>query len=159
MSRYSWHTNSFSMTGAIPTTPQTLSVGLPAAATLKRFQLRNTYVSMYHQNNDASHVCSPKMSIYIEYIPLFTGGQEIYQGSRRIPTEWSTMVVPPAIPVYDFQASAGDLELGLNQQCSYGKLTDPAATVRLTTYIYAYPFLNNDYSGEWDLELACLVFQ
>lgn len=157
MSRYSWHVNSFDLSGAIPTTPQVLSVTIPAGSTVKRFQLRNNYISMYNQSTDASHVRAPYMSIVIDYIGLFTPARTIYQSHRLIPYLWTTFEAV-AIPVYDYQAGAGDLELGVDQPCSYGKLTDPEAFVQLTTFIFGHPSLPSDYTGTWETELAALAF-
>lgn len=157
MSRYSWVKDSFSIVGAFPTTPQVINLAIPAKSTVKRFQIRGTYISMYHQNPDASHVCAPKMDILIEYLQFPAVDRIVYRSSRRIPASW-TVFEAAVVPVYDFQANAGDLELGVDQACGYGKLTGPAADLRLTTYVFAYPVLNSDYLGEWDLEFAALVF-
>jgi len=157
MSRYAWLTNSQDHSGAIPTTPDVVYLDIPAGTTLKRFQLRNCYISMQSQNPDFSHVLSPMQSITIDYIPEFAVPRTIYSSIRRIPFE-SNVFVETAIPIVNYQASAGDLELGVDQQCSYGLLSGPIATLRLTTYIYAYPFLPNDFLGDWQYEFAALTF-
>ena len=153
---YLWLTGGIDIVGAVPNTLQTTDIVIPAGGTIKRFQLRNTYVSVFNEGTNHNTV----HNLYFSENVHFTAGpmtnRVIYQSIRRIPMVTTTFFAA-AVPVYDFYAYAADNELGFNQRCSYGLKTGPSQTLRFQCAVHSQPTAyDGTYLGELTYQFAVL---
>lgn len=129
-SRYHWLTGGVSILGAIPSATQNTDIVVPAGGVIKKFLTRGWTVAAQKQSSTNVGLVRP---YYIFQKVYFTAGPNInrviYSSNRRVPTFW-TAFEAVAVPVYDFQINAGDVELAFNQECSYGKSSGGSQTLR-----------------------------
>ena len=158
VSRYHWLTPGFDIIGAVPNTQQTVNASLPAGATVKRFQIRNNYFSVRNETNDRNAVFNPYISQKVLFTAGPNNGRAMYTSIKRIPFVATTLFVA-VLPVYDWYASAGDVELGVNQKCSIGLSSGAAATLTLQTSVHSAPnTFPATLQGEWTLNFAVLYY-
>jgi hypothetical protein len=159
VSRYHWLTGGIDILGAVPNTLQTTTAAIPAGGTVKRFQLRNCYVSMFKAGTDHTVVHNLYMSQQVKFTSGPNNGRIIYQSLKRIPS-YSTAMFAAAVPVYEYYAWGADLELGINQRCSYGLETGAAANLAFTCAVHSQPTVyDGTYLGELTYQFAVLYYQ
>jgi hypothetical protein len=136
-SRYHWVTGGVSIAGTIPSAAQNTSLVIPAGGIVKKFLTRNWSIAAQKQASSNVGLVRP---YWVRQHVEFTAGpninRAIYDSAKRVPTFW-TAFEAVAIPVYDFQVSAGDVELAFSQQCSYGKSSGPSQTILFQTSFLA----------------------
>jgi hypothetical protein len=158
VSRYHWLTPGIDISGVIPNTQQNINAALPAGAIVKRFQLRNCLLGAYNEGTDHFAIRTLYMSQQVHFTSGANSGRIIYQSAKRIPFQANAFEAV-AVPVYDAWYTAGDLELGFNQRCSYGRATDVAANLQFSFFIgqerTTYP---GTYVGEVFVQFAVLYY-
>jgi len=126
-SRYHWIIGGSDSIGAF-TAPAAVNLALPAGAIVKRFQCRNMNVTGHNSGSDNTYGRTYSWTHLVRFTAGVNSGRTIYQSRRAIPVRPTTFFAA-AVPVFDFWFGAGDEILGVNQRCSYGRATDPAATI------------------------------
>ena len=156
-SRYHWITGSHNTLGAIPIDPVVTLITLPGSAVLKRFMLRNALILTYTRQGIPDLVRPLYQSQVVAFVFGANVGRQIYTSSKRVPFD---VAFDPLEVTYPYKGwySAGDLELGFNQRCSYGNAGDGPAQLTLTTFIQSQPSYDGSYAGEVNYEFACLYY-
>jgi hypothetical protein len=123
---YHWDRNVRSASGAILETPiPPVSVTIPAGGVLKKFVLIDSLMIGEASHRDYNSVGTVGFSIAVDYQAAGTLPRNIYRSSRRVPTSATALYDPlTAERIYTAYWGAGDNELGVDQQCSYGKSSD-----------------------------------
>lgn len=110
---------------------------IPPTATLKRFLITETGVAAFHSGDNVNLMSS----IFIHFTVKIISGQysprDLYHTRRRIPMIATSLEDPiHAERIHSQWCEAGDLELGVDQKCSYGTADGPGFTVRMESYIH-----------------------
>jgi hypothetical protein len=123
---YHWEKPSVSGAGGIFGTPiPPVSFTIPAGGVLKKFVLINSLMLGEASHRDFDSVGTAGFRVSFFYQPAGMLPRNIYSSSRRIPTSATALYDPlTAERIYTAYWSAGDNELGVDQQCSYGKSSD-----------------------------------
>jgi hypothetical protein len=138
-SRYHWVQAGFQTSWSGTTVLPAADVVIPAGATMKRFVVSNFAITgkTVGSNQDTLQpiYCDEQVKIttnpYLNHI--------LYDTTRMVPVQsLSTMVTELGIGyrIYTQIVSAGDLELGINEKTSYGKIGGAAFTVRFQASIF-----------------------
>lgn len=108
---------------------------IPAHATLKKVLFHNVQLGGMTNGNDYTYVPVWNCVSIVKIIYGPGSTRIIYRSGRRIPT-YTTAYLAGLTNRYSSYISAGDLELGIDQKCSYGLSTDTVAwTVNVTIYM------------------------
>jgi len=155
-----WQTNSFSIGGALAGGPlPTLDVFPPAGSIIKRFQVRNVFFLGVQSGVSVTALGGAVLLQQVLWGPSGLPTRSLYQAAKRLPSNIAALYDPATLQrIYSQQYEAGDLELGVNQPCSFGKHTEITPwQVRLTSYLYPVGegFQFNP-SGQVSLEFAVL---
>lgn len=156
-SRYHWAVIDNSTTGAIPTGYHNLNIVLPEGAIVKRFMLRNTNFTTRRIEANYGNTPEIVVSQQVHFTDGVNTGRAIYTSTKIVP--WTIVLVSPDIAQtwYSFYQAA-DHELGFNQKASYGRSTDPFATLTYTWAWQGWPLLPVDLDGYTQQEFAVLYY-
>ena len=157
VSRYHWLTGGVNQLGVIPATAHDTLLTFPGSAIIKRFMLRETRVVGLAKSNFPEFVSQVYMDQQVHFVSGVNTGRVIYSSSKSIPC--ATAVDPlDLITPYKGWYQAGDVELGFNQQCSYGNVGDPPAQLTFTHFIYGSGPYTSNISGELNVQFAVLYY-
>lgn len=161
-SRYHWVTGggSTAFNGQTIFTP--VNIAVPAGATMKRFMLKGVQILGYADQTDLGAIHPLSWYSLVEITSGDYAGREIYRTYRRIPMEtigiYNPLHSPGPSAQYAQYVSAGDLEIGFNERCSYGKRTGPGFNVRFSSAIFVYPPGSSSPGGPVSFTFAVLYY-
>lgn len=165
-SRYHWIQTSqsgFLTSGTIQSLMFT-TVTIPAGGILKKFILNKMKLIGKMDGTDNQHVMPWVMQQTVDIATGPDSPRTLYESYRRIPLSAVT-ISAAVINFYTGYYVAGDDELGVNQECSYGKLTSTSswnvgfnvALVGLTAAGFSSSFPSN--TGEFTIQAKCLYYK
>jgi hypothetical protein len=139
-------------------TPVTLPI--PAGGILKKFLCHHCLAHGVQGGNGFTAVGVWALTMTVTIASGTNIGREIFDTRRAIPGQHVAFFdVTTPQRIYNAYYSAGDKELGFNQQCSYGKITDPAWSIKLDWFpLNEVGGLNGIVDGRIILGFDCLYF-
>jgi hypothetical protein len=146
VSRYHWlsqgiNTDPLPSTSVFNLLQKTYTI--PAGGILKKFLLHNVQLGGLIRGTDDTYV--PVWNC-IQLVKILTGpnaNRIIYRSGRRVPC-FPVAILSGVQNKYSTYVSAGDLELGIDQKCSYGLASDTSSwTVQVTISMSEMVFLQN----------------
>lgn len=158
-SRYHWLTAGvdaqFNL--ALPTA-QANAIALPAGAQMKRFIIRQCFWQATNNGTGGNNA----FDISIRWNVKFTAGANInrviWQSYRHVPFT-ATIFTPISGSNTWWWSGAGDNELGVDQKATYGKSTDPAASILCSYSVLATRFASmSNLFGEFGFQFAVLYY-
>lgn len=138
VSRYHWLTQSvdtFPLANSSLITVFDKTYTIPAGGILKKFLMHNVQFGGLTHGNAYTEVPLWCMEHVVTILNGPAVNRIIYKSGRKIPFNVS-FYTESFINVYATYLTAGDLELGFDQKCSYGKESDTAAwQVRVLSFM------------------------
>jgi len=137
VSRYHWLTGSVDSSyaaggGAFPS----LSVNIPAGATMKRFLTNGIQITGVSTGAAFDFVVPMFYGVQVDITAGAYSPRNIYKTTRMLPFQAVTLYdSTTAQRIYSNYVSGGDLECAINVKCSYGLASGPGFTVTLSSGI------------------------
>jgi hypothetical protein len=139
-SRYHWLAASFSQNTTVGNSVlPDLNIALPAGATLKRFITRGNFQGLF-SGYDVNFLQPLYTTFQFQFSTGPNAGRIIHYDTRIIPAQYLALfdtTYPTNNRIYTQICNAGDLELAVNEKCSYGKASGAAANFQCLTRILA----------------------
>lgn len=134
MATFTWVTGSQSLAGAVGAQIlPAITLTTPPGAIVKRFQLRMCRHFSVQSGNGINQVGPGSWSHGVEVGRFGHPPKSAFSSIRAIPGEMTALYDPATFErIYGQFTQAGDVEIGFNLGCSYGKHTDPFGP----TFIY-----------------------
>jgi len=106
-------------------------VAFPAGAQLRKILLSGMTIQVVQTDPAYTGIATVTFELNISFSSGANSGRQIYTTTRRIPCEMMNLYDPATLQrIYTSYGNAGDIELGVDYQCHWGKATDPAYNIR-----------------------------
>lgn len=130
MTTYHWIGNSYDVGFVSPGFLPSISLNVPAGATMRRFLTRGQEIHIVRNGNGFEYGIPFLAGNFVSITAGQYNGRILYQDSRRVPANTTAIFLTPLFqPDVTVYAWGGDPDLSFNQKCAYGTADGPGFTV------------------------------